>query len=68
MLQNRYQFIAKYSEIKIYSLCLGNISKDFSVDNINKIGLNGLVYNFSVTFDIIDITSIHKYSMKKHIK
>ena len=62
MLQNRYQFITKYSEIKKYSLCLGNISKDFSVDNINKIGLNGLVYNFPVTFDIIDITNIHKYS------
>ena len=28
-------------------LCLGKISKDFSVDNTKK-GLNGYVYHFSV--------------------
>ena len=31
-----YQFKAKDSEIKIYSLCLGNISKDFTVINMKK--------------------------------
>ena len=31
-----YQFKAKVSEIKKYLLCLGNNSKDFSVDNIKK--------------------------------
>ena len=31
-----HQFKAKDSEIKRYSLCLGNILKDFSVDNIKK--------------------------------
>ena len=34
-----------------------------------KTGLNGYVYDFSVdynTFDISDITNIHKYLMKKH--
>ena len=31
-----YQFKAKNSEIKPYSLCLGNISKDFIFDNMKK--------------------------------
>ena len=57
-----YQFKAKDSEIKKYPWCLGNISGDFSANNMKKIGLNGFVYNFSVdhTYDI------HKYLMKEH--
>ena len=51
-------------------MCLGNISKDFSVNNIKKkAGLNGCVYDFSFdhrAFDINDISNIHKYLMKKH--
>ena len=31
-----YQFKAKDSEIKDYKLCLGNISKDFTINNIKK--------------------------------
>ena len=31
-----YKFESKYSEINAAPLCLGNISKDFSVDNIKK--------------------------------
>ena len=31
-----YQFKAKNSEIKPYSLCLGNISKKFTFDNMKK--------------------------------
>ena len=64
-----HQFKAKDSEIKVYPLCLGNISKDLSVDNIKKIGLNGYVYDFSVDYNNIavnDILDIHKYLMKKH--
>ena len=34
-----YQFKAKDSEIKDYALCLGNISKSFTVNNIKKTGL-----------------------------
>ena len=34
-----YQFKAKDSEIKDYTLCLGNISKSFTVNNIKKTGL-----------------------------
>ena len=35
-----YKFKAKDSETVATSLCLGNISKDFSVDNMKKTGLN----------------------------
>ena len=31
-----YQFKAKDSEIKKYPLCLGNVSKDFTIDNMKK--------------------------------
>ena len=32
----KHQFKAKDSEIKPYPLCLGNISKDFTLDNMKK--------------------------------
>ena len=31
-----YQFKAKESEIKYYTLCLGNISKDFTINHMKK--------------------------------
>ena len=31
-----YKFEAKDSEIKDYRLCLGNISKDFTINNLKK--------------------------------
>ena len=34
-----YQLKARYSEMKPYILCLGNISKDFTIDNVKKTGL-----------------------------
>ena len=63
------KFIAKDSEIVATQLCLGNISKDFSVDNMKKTRLYGYVYDFSVDCDAIavdDILDIHKYLMKKN--
>ena len=36
MLQKIYQFKAKKSEIKDYTLYLGNISKDFTINNMKK--------------------------------
>ena len=63
------KFKTKYSEISAYPLCLGNISKDWSVDNMKKTGLKGYVYDFSVDYDAIavsDILDIHKYLMKKN--
>ena len=64
-----HKFKAKDSEIVASSLCLGNISKDFSVDNMIKTGLNGYVYDFSIDYDAIavdDILDVHKYLMKNN--
>ena len=64
---NTYQFKAKDSEIKDYTLCLGNVSKYFTINNMKKTGLKGIVKFFSVDFNPIDtndILDIHKYLMK----
>ena len=34
------------TQIKYYTLCLGNISKDFTINNMKKIGLKGSVKGF----------------------
>ena len=50
-------------------MVLGNISKDFTANDMKKRGLNGYVYEFSVDYNIIDtsnIIDINKYLMKKH--
>ena len=63
------KFKAKDSEIVETPLCLGNISKDFSEDNMKKTRLYGYVYDFSLDYDPIavdDILDIHKYLMKKN--
>ena len=62
-------FKAKDSEILAYSLCLGNISKDWSQDNMKKTGFNGYIYDFSTNYNAMtvpDIQDIHKYLMKKN--
>ena len=41
-----YQFKSKICEVKDYSLCLGNISKDFTINNMEKTGLKGVVNFF----------------------
>ena len=64
-----YKFKAKYSEIVPSPLCLGNISKDWSIDNMKKTWFNRYVYDFSVDYDstdIDDIKDIRKYLMKKN--
>ena len=64
-----YKFKAKYSEIVASPLCLGNISKDWSTDNMRKTSFTGYVYDFSVGYDAIgidDIKDIHEYLMKKN--
>ena len=77
--ENSYFFIngtniiklkSKDLEILQHPLCLGNISKDWSVNNTKKKkGLNSYVYYFSVDYDAIavdDILNIHKYLTKKN--
>ena len=64
-----HKFKAKDSEILATPLCLGNILKDWSVDNRKRTGFNGYVYDFSVDYDataVDDILDIHKYLMKKN--
>ena len=62
------KFKAKDSEIVASPLCLGNISKDWSTDNMKDTGLTGYVYDFSVgyiTVTVDEIKDIHNYLMKK---
>ena len=64
-----YKFKGKYSEVVTSPLYLGNISKDWSTDNMNRTGFTGYVYDFSVDYDSIevdDIKDIHKYLMEKN--
>ena len=63
------KFKAKDFEITPYPLCLGNISKDCSVDNMKKTGSKGCVYDFIVDYDAIavsDILDVQKYLMEKN--
>ena len=64
-----YKFKAKDSDIVVGPVCLGNISKDWSVDDTKKNGFTGYVYDFSVDHDAVavdDIKDINKYLMKKN--
>ena len=59
-----HKFKAKDSEILPYSLCLGNISKDWPIDNIKK-----SVYDFSTDYNYVPVSGIldiHKYLMQKN--
>ena len=62
-----YKSKAKDSEIAVTPLCLRNISKDWSIDNMKRTRFIGHVYDFSVDYDAItvnDISDIHNYLMK----
>ena len=45
-----YQIKAKDSEMTAYLLCLENISKDFLVNAMRKMGLNRYVYDFTADY------------------
>ena len=67
--QTKFRNKAKDSEILAYFLCLGNISKDWSHDNMKKTGFNGYIYEFSTDYNAIavsNILDIHKYLMEKN--
>ena len=68
-------FKAKDSEIVPYPLCLGNVSKDFSLINTTNTGLYGYIYlvlisvDFSVDYKAITndkIHDIHRYLREKN--
>ena len=57
-------FKAKDSETLPYPLCLGNISRGFNLGYMEKTGLTGYIYDFSVDYWTIandKIPVIHKY-------
>ena len=61
------KFKAKDSEITTYPLCLGNIAKDWTVDNIKKTGLKDYVFDFSFDYNAIaaaNILDIYKHLTK----
>ena len=47
------KFKAKDSEIVASPLCLGNMSKDWSVNNLKRTGFTGYVYDFIALTTII---------------
>ena len=59
------KFKAKDSKIIATPLCLGNISKDWSVDNMKDTGLSGYIYDFSVDYDTTDVDDIKDIHKKK---
>ena len=64
-----HKFKANDSEIIPNSLCLRNVSKDFSARNMKKTGFNGHIYDFSIDYDGIDVDNvldIHESLMKKN--
>ena len=64
-----YKFKAKDFKIVASPLCLGNISKDWSTDNMKKTGLTGYVYDFSADYNAVTVDNIkyiHNYLMKKN--
>ena len=67
------KFKAEDFAIVATPLCLGNISNDWSVDNMKRTGLTGYVYEFSVDCDVFvnsadvnkSMSVSHSYSMFK---
>ena len=49
------KFKAKDSAIVASPLCLGNISKDWSTDNMKKTGLTGYDYDFSADYNTVTV-------------
>ena len=52
-----YQFKAKNSETKDYALCLGNFSKDYTINNMKRSRIKR-TYNFVVVVVVVDFNFI----------
>ena len=50
--------IQRKKTIFIVSIAMGNISKDFEIDEMNKTGLKGILYAFAIDYNIIDTNNI----------
>ena len=69
MLQKYISSKQKILKLKKCPLCLGNISKDSTANNMKKAELNGYFYKVLVDYNIVatgNIIDIHKHLMKKH--
>ena len=55
-----YKIKAKDCEILVVPICLGNISKDWSVDVMKRTGFTDYVYDFSVDYEAIAVVRILK--------
>ena len=55
-----YQFKAKNSEIKDYALCLGNVSKNFTIINMRKNRIKRDLYNFFLMILVLLILAIFR--------
>ena len=73
LLTVKKRFKAKDSEIVASPICLANISKEWSADNMKKIGLNGYVYEFNIDYRTFKtpnldktIPVIHNYFIAKY--
>ena len=68
------KFKEKDSAIVATPLCLGNISKDWSANNMKQTGLNGYVYGFCVDYEALNpplnatkaVPFFYDYFMAKH--
>ena len=58
MLQKYINSKQKNSEIKDYALCLGNFSKYFTINEMKKTGLKGVLKSFFVYFNRVLILTI----------
>ena len=62
-----YKFKAKDSAIVASPLCLGYISKDWSIDNMKRTGFTGYVYDFSADYEATNVDDIKDiYLIKKN--
>ena len=50
-----HEFKAKDSKIVATPLCLGNISKDWSVNNMKTTGFNGYDYDFMLAMMLLQL-------------
>ena len=73
MLKKIVKFKAQDFAIVATPLCLGNISKYWSVNNMKRTGLNGYVYEFCVDYGALNplnltetVPIIHNYFMPNY--
>ena len=57
-----YKFKAKDSAIVASPLCLGNISQDWSIDDMKRTGFTGYVYDFSVDYEATDVDDLKTFT------